>query len=102
MSSSRLHRSLGIGAAVVALTPPACHHHARPSAPSVAGSTAVSPEAWSLVVVGGGHVGPEIISRFIELAGGPRAPIVLIPTAVGDSLYTEDCACARILRDAGA
>jgi cyanophycinase len=62
----------------------------------------VSPPNGTLVVIGGGRVGPEIVSRFIELAGGPHAPIVLIPTAIGDSLYTQECACARLLRDAGA
>ena len=53
-------------------------------------------------MVGGGRVGPEIVSRFIELAGGPQAAIVIIPTAIGDSAYTQECACARFLRDAGA
>ena len=62
----------------------------------------VSAARGSLVVVGGGPVGREIITRFLELAGGPSAPIVLIPTAIGDSAYAQDCACARILREAGA
>ena len=68
--------------------------------PAVAPS--VSPEHGSLVVVGGGQVGPEIVSRFLELAGGAEAPIVLIPTAIGDSTYASDCACARLLRERGA
>ncbi len=42
---------------------------------------ASGPVKGSLVVVGGGEVGPEIGSRFVELAGGPEAPIVVIPTA---------------------
>ena len=62
----------------------------------------VSPDRGSLVAVGGGNVGPEIIGRFLELAGGADAPIVLIPTAVGDSTYAQDCPCARLLRDLGA
>src|SRR5438477_401489 len=58
--------------------------------------------AGALVVVGGGRVGPEIVQRFIDLAGGPGAPIVVIPTAAGDSAYSQDCSCATFLREAGA
>lgn len=42
---------------------------------------AVGPKDGALVIVGGGRVGPEIVSRFVELAGGPEAEVVLIPTA---------------------
>jgi cyanophycinase len=62
----------------------------------------VSPERGSLVVVGGGRVGPEIVAEFLSLAGGKEAPIVVIPTAGGDTAYTDACTCARLLRDAGA
>jgi cyanophycinase len=40
----------------------------------------------SLVIVGGGGAGPEIWKKFIELAGGPDAPIVMIPTALEDPI----------------
>ncbi len=43
-------------------------------------------EKGSLVIVGGGGAGPEIWKRFIALAGGPDAPIVVIPTALEDPL----------------
>lgn len=43
-------------------------------------------ERGSLVIVGGGGAGPEIWKKFIELAGGPDAPIVMIPTALEDPL----------------
>ncbi len=43
----------------------------------------------ALVIVGGGGAGPEIWKRFIELAGGPDAPIVVIPTALEDPLPAE-------------
>jgi cyanophycinase len=39
------------------------------------------PEQGSLVIVGGGAIGPEIWQRFMALAGGPDAPIVYVPTA---------------------
>jgi hypothetical protein len=38
-----------------------------------------------LVIVGGGKVPAEIWAKFIELAGGETANIVVIPTALGDS-----------------
>jgi cyanophycinase len=41
------------------------------------------------VVVGGGSLGPEIYKRFIELAGGPDALIIDIPTAGGAPNYTD-------------
>ena len=79
-----------------------CTSAPRSSSYQPVSSPAVSPRRGSLVVVGGGPVGREIVARFLELAGGTSAPIVVIPTAIGDTAYTQDCACARILRDAGA
>lgn len=35
----------------------------------------------SLVIVGGGGMPADITAKFIELAGGPEAPIVVFPTA---------------------
>ena len=49
----------------------------------------VGPENGSLVVVGGAMQSAEIYERFIELAGGPDAHIVLIPTAGGAAEYDE-------------
>jgi cyanophycinase len=54
------------------------------------------------MVVGGGALGPEIYARFIELAGGPDAPIVVIPTAGGDSVYRPNWPGIRGLAAAGA
>lgn len=64
----------------------------------------VGPTHGSLIVVGGGQMGPEIVNRFIDLAGGKDAPIVVIPTAGGDpdTAYTQECHCADFLRRAGA
>jgi len=45
----------------------------------------VGPQKGSLLIVGGGKVGPEIWARFIELAGGASANIVIIPTAGDDA-----------------
>lgn len=43
----------------------------------------VGPPHGTLLVVGGGMLGPEILERFIELAGGPDARIVVVTTAAG-------------------
>jgi len=66
------------------------------------GAQVVSPERGALVVVGGGRIGPDVLNRFFELAGGKDAPIVVIPTAGEDSLYTQTCTCLNVLRNAGA
>jgi cyanophycinase len=42
------------------------------------------PDKGTLVIVGGNMQDPAIVKRFIDLAGGPDAPIVIIPTA-GDA-----------------
>lgn len=42
----------------------------------------IGPEKGALVIVGGGrNAMPEILTRFVALAGGLSAPIVIIPTA---------------------
>ncbi|MBX9585050.1 MAG: cyanophycinase [Gemmataceae bacterium] len=43
-------------------------------------------EKGSLVIVGGGRMGGDLWRRFLDLAGGPDAPIVVIPTALEDPL----------------
>ena len=50
----------------------------RPAEPEVPGG--------ALVIVGGGGLPAEITQRFIELAGGPESPIVVLPTANPDPL----------------
>lgn len=49
----------------------------------------VGPARGSLVIVGGAMQDPEIVRSFIELAGGPDAPIVVIPTAGGGEDYDQ-------------
>ncbi len=62
----------------------------------------VGPAAGAVVVVGGGSVGPEILTRFIELAGGPDALIIDVPTAGGDSTYPVNWRGMNALKAAGA
>lgn len=54
------------------------------------------------MVVGGGNVEPDILARFIALAGGPNAPIVVIPTANEDSVYPANWSGLNALKAAGA
>lgn len=61
----------------------------------------VGPNSGTLVVAGGGRLGPEIVNRFIELAGGPDATIVLIPTAGDADDYGPELAQDNFLARAG-
>lgn len=45
-------------------------------------------ESGSLVIVGGGGMPRDVTAKFIELAGGPDAPIVVLPTAVPEPKLT--------------
>jgi cyanophycinase len=55
-----------------------------------------------LVIVGGAMRDTAIINRFIQLAGGLDAPLVLIPTAGGGEAYDEFWSGARAFKRAGA
>jgi cyanophycinase len=58
-------------------------------------------DGGTLMIGGGGGLAPEIWQRFIRDAGGPEAPIVVIPTANEDPVPTDPIE-ARLLRKAGA
>jgi cyanophycinase len=62
----------------------------------------VGPPRGTVIVVGGGQLGPEILTRFIAAAGGPDALIIDVPTAGGDSVYPPDWRGANGLKRAGA
>ena len=62
----------------------------------------VGPARGALVIVGGAMRDPAIVERFIELAGGPEAPIVVIPTAGGGEGYDQRYPGLRVFREAGA
>jgi cyanophycinase len=59
------------------------------------------PEEGSLILVGGGFIGADITNRFIHLAGGKDAAIVVIPTAGGQATYGDDVRFAKQLREYG-
>jgi suppressor of ftsI len=81
-----------------------CSAH-RPAAaqPAVAvAAPAVGPAAGSLILAGGGRLGPEILERFVLLAGGPEARIVVLPGAGEAATYAQEWSGAELLRAAGA
>ena len=70
--------------------------------PPPSGSPRVGPARGSLVIIGGAVRDGKIVERIIELAGGPDAPLVVIPTAGGASRYDQSWRGQRLFRDAGA
>lgn len=60
------------------------------------------PENGSLVIVGGGRLTDDIMDRFMELAGGEDARVVVIPTAGGGDNYDQDYPGANWIRERGA
>lgn len=78
----------------------ACSRRSVSPDASRSASPRVGPSSGAVLVVGGGAQGPEVFARFIELAGGPDALIVEVPTAGGDSVDVSNV--GRGLRAAGA
>lgn len=62
----------------------------------------VGPARGYLVIVGGSMQDPAIFGRFLELAGGPDAPIVIIPTAGAEEDYDQYWSGLTRYRNAGA
>jgi cyanophycinase len=62
----------------------------------------VGPKSGSLVIVGGNMQDSAIVKRFIDLAGGPEAPIVVVPTAGDEATYDEYWSGLRQFRENGA
>ncbi len=62
----------------------------------------IGPANGSLVIVGGAMRDQAIVERFLDLAGGADAPIVLIPTAGGEEEYDQYWSGARQFKEAGA
>lgn len=62
----------------------------------------LGPKKGSLVIVGGGELGETIMQRFIDLAGGLDAPIVVIPTALGKDRYNDESSGSARFKNFGA
>ncbi|HPC83312.1 MAG TPA: cyanophycinase [Thermoanaerobaculaceae bacterium] len=71
---------------------------------AVAAGQAAAP-GGHLVLIGGGEKPPEVMRKFVELAGGPAAPIVAIPTASSEPdtgayyvrLFKEEYSCTDVV-----
>ena len=59
------------------------------------------PDSGYLVIVGGNMKDTSIINRFIALAGGPEAQMIVIPTASGETKI-DNAKAAMVLTSAGA
>ena len=90
-SVRRALRALALAAALPVATPVACATRAGGAASAAAASaattstTAAEHPAGTLLIVGGGPAPAEIPRRFVELAGGRGARIVVFPMASADS-----------------
>jgi len=62
----------------------------------------VGPASGAVLAAGGGALGAEIYQRFVQLAGGPGARVVVIPTASADDGFPGGWAGVFSLRKAGA
>jgi cyanophycinase len=66
------------------------------------GAQEIGPARGALVVSGGADKPGINLERFIELAGGPDAPIVVVPTSGGAAEYDQSYPGLKRFRDAGA
>jgi cyanophycinase len=73
-----------------------------PAATAHAQTPKVGPPRGTVIVVGGGSMGPEIYAEFIKAAGGPDALIIDVPNAGGGESYGQDAAGTRGFKAAGA
>ncbi len=98
----RSNRMWFIAAAVLSLVSSAGAAEVVAAQEMAPSTPVVGPARGSLVIVGGAMQSPEIYKRFIDLAGGPDAPIVMIPTAGGGEEYDAFYQGLTAWRDAGA
>jgi cyanophycinase len=71
---------------------------------ALAGTALAAPPKGNLILVGGGDKPKEAMVKFVELAGGPGAPIVAIPTASEEpdtgayyvKLFKEEYGCTGV------
>ncbi len=59
--------------------------------------TVCGPENGSLLIIGGNLSSPAIYDKFLELAGGPDADLVIIPTAIADEYLLVDGAMEEMI-----
>jgi cyanophycinase len=94
---ARMRNAVILAAALLSLPASPVYSAPPTNAPVVKG-----PEHGALVIVGGGKVGNEILTRMFDLAGGKDAPLVVIPTASGADDYPPDWPGLRTFKTFGA
>ena len=99
MAAGRVHSLL---AAAFLIGSASCTQRATQAGSGASGPPKVGPPNGTVMVVGGGALGPEVVARFIAAAGGPDALIIDVPTAGGDSVYPATWRGANFLRAGGA
>ncbi|MCC6930783.1 MAG: Type 1 glutamine amidotransferase-like domain-containing protein [Gemmatimonadaceae bacterium] len=83
---------------------PVAHALAQQPTPPTpkAGTPRVGPPRGTVIVVGGGTMGPEIYRAFIDAAGGNESLLVTVPNAGGGDAYPQDGPSTRGWKQAGA
>jgi len=66
------------------------------------GTLKVGPAKGTVIVVGGGSMGPEVYKAFIDAAGGPDALILTVPNAGGAESYPAEGSNTRSWKQNGA
>ncbi|MBM3969316.1 MAG: peptidase S51 [Planctomycetes bacterium] len=69
---------------------------------STASAQSVGPSNGTLLIVGGGRMGKEIVQEFIDRAGGIDSPFVLVPGANSGEDWDEKYVAKSFLARAGA
>lgn len=72
----------------------------RSTAPANADAT-IGPERGTLFIAGGGVLDPQLIARFVRIAGGDDARLVVIPTAANGDSFPSTWAGLQMFRDVG-
>jgi cyanophycinase len=75
---------------------------AAPDRPYAPFSGPILPARGTVMIAGGGALPSSVMERFVELAGGPDALIVVIPTASSREDFSEGWQGLAALRRAGA
>ncbi|MCI0434946.1 MAG: cyanophycinase [Gemmatimonadetes bacterium] len=86
---------------VPALLAAACASTGVPAPAQTLREPSVGPARGALIIAGGGRLGDDIMGRFLELAGGPAARIVVIPTAGEQDTFPQDWSGTQTFRNAG-
>jgi len=79
----------------------AVRERSRGDFPSMAPKPPVVPRG-TLLIHGGGEVPSDVLEKFIDLAGGADAPLVVLPIAAADELSDDASRETRLFTRAGA